>query len=222
MINLCQIIINGLIIGAIYSLVSSGFSLIYSTNKFIHFAHGAVISFSAYIFWMFFSSIHFSFFLSIFLALTFSGCLGWALNYFVYKSFRKKKSSGNIMLIVSFGILIFLESVIQIIFGARVKLINFDFLSKMIFIFGARVNYLQIITIFVSILCFIILFIFLNKTRLGKAVRAVSDNKDVAEIVGIDSEKIYSLSFVIGSLFAGIAGVLIGLNQALSISMERA
>src|SRR3989338_5587110 len=106
---LFQLLINGLIAGAIYALVASGFSLIYSTNKFIHFAHGAVIAFSAYVLYFLFSVTGLNFCFSVVLAIIFSSLLGYGLDFFVYKQLRKKKTSSVILLVASVGLLILLE-----------------------------------------------------------------------------------------------------------------
>ena len=190
-----QLLVNGLVAGAIYSLVSSGFSLIYSVNKFVHFAHGAVIAFSAYVLYYLFSTLGISFWFAVVLSLIFSALLGYATNELIYKQLRKRKSSPVILLVSGLGFLIFLESLILIFFGADVKVINLIKVTKGLEFMGAIITPLQIVIILVSIALLIFLFIFMKKFKLGKAMRAVSDNKEVAEIVGISSEKIYSWSF---------------------------
>ena len=210
-----QLLINGLIAGAIYALVASGFSLIYSVNKFIHFAHGAVIVFSAYILYFLFSVLGLNFGFSVVLAILFASGLGFVLDFLIYKQLRKRKTSSVILLIASVGLLILLESLILLFFGADVKTIGFIKVAKGINVLGAMITPLQILIIFIALVLLVGLFLFMKKTKLGKAMRAVSDNKDVAEIVGISSEKMYALSFVIGSAIAGIAAILISLEQNL-------
>lgn len=214
-----QLLINGLIAGAIYALVSSGFSLIYSTNKFVHFAHGSAIAFSAYMLYFFFAILGLNFGFSVILAIIFASLLGLAMNYFIYRELRKRKASGVILLIASFGLLILIESLILIFFGADVKTIDYIKVAKGLEIFGAIITPLQIFIIIVSIILLIGLFFFMKKSKIGKAMRAVSDNKDVAEIVGISAERIYNWSFVIGSAIAGIAGILVALEQNLDPTM---
>ena len=214
-----QLLINGLIAGAIYSLVSSGFSLIYSICKFVHFAHGAVVTLSAYFLYLLFSKIGLNFWISIILSVIFASITGFSINQIVYKQLRKRKASNTILLIASVALLIFFESLILLLFGADVKTIGYIKISKGIEIFDAIITPLQIVIIIVSIILLISLFLFMKKTKLGKAMRAVSDNKDVAEVLGISAEKIYSWSFIIGSIIAGIAGILVGLEQNLEPTM---
>jgi len=214
-----QLFINGLIAGAIYALVASGFSLIYSVCKFVHFAHGAVIAFSAYFLYFLFSKLGLNFGFSVILSIIFASLLGFLINLFVYKQLRKRKASNVILLIASVALLIFFESLILLLFGADVKTIGYIKISKGIEIFKAIITPLQIVIIAVSIALLILLYLFMKRTKIGKAMRAVADNKDVAEIVGISSEKIYTWSFIIGSAIAGIAGILVGLEQNLEPTM---
>jgi branched-chain amino acid transport system permease protein len=210
-----QLLFNGLIAGAIYALVAAGFSLIYSTNKFIHFAHGVTVSFAAYFLYLMFSVFGINFWISVIFTIMFSGILGWIVNEFVYKIMRRRKASSMILLVASVALLILLESLILLFFGPSVKIIDFVEGGSGINIIGAMITPLQIVIILTSTLLFFCLLLFMKKTRLGKAMRAVSNNKDVAEIVGISSKKIYAWSFIIGSSIAGIAGVLISMEQNL-------
>lgn len=214
-----QLLINGIIVGAIYALVASGFSLIYSTNKFVHFAHGGVIVLSAYFLFWLFSSLGLNFVVAILLTVLFSALLGYLLNKFFYKPFRAKKASASILLVSSIALLILLESVALLLFGADVKTIDLIKTSKGIEIAGAIITPLQLVIIFVSVVLFFGLYLLMKKTKIGKAMRAVTDNKDVAEIIGISSEKIYSWSFVIGSAIAGVAAILISLEQNITPTM---
>jgi len=214
-----QLLVNGLIAGAIYALVASGFSLIYSTAKFVHFAHGAVIAFSAYILYQLFSVWGLNFGFAVVLTILLTSLFGLLMNMTVYKALRKRNASGVILLIASFALLILIESFILIFFGADVKTIGFIKVAKGKEVLGAIITPLQMFIIGVSVVLFISLFLFMKKTKIGKAMRAVSDNKDVAEIVGISSERIYNWSFIVGSAIAGIAGILVALEQNLEPTM---
>jgi branched-chain amino acid transport system permease protein len=210
-----QLLINGLIAGAIYALIASGFSLIYATNKFVHFAHGTVIVASGYFLYFLFNLVGINFWLSIILAIAFGAFFGWVLNKVVYERLRAIKAGPNILLIASIGLLILIESLILIIFGADVKTIGFIKIVKGLEIFGAIITPLQIIIIIISIVLLVVLLRLMKKTKIGKALRAVSSGKELVEILGISSKKLYSYSFIIGSAIAGIAGILIALEQNL-------
>jgi len=217
-----QLFINGLIAGAMYALVASGFSLIYATCKFVHFAHGSVIAIAGYVLYLFFAVLGLNFWLAVLLAIVLCAFLGLAINALVYKKFRQRKASAVILLIASFALLILFESLILIFFGADVKTIGFIKIGKGLEFFNAIITPLQIVIIIVAAMLFGLLFLLMKKTKIGKAIRAVADNKDVAEIVGISAEKIYNYVFFLGSLIAGVAGVLVGLEQNLEPTMGTA
>ncbi len=214
-----QLLINGVIAGAIYALVSSGFSLIYSTNKFVHFAHGGVIALSAYFFFWTLSNSSLTPVVVIALTMLFSALLGYLLNKVFYKPLRAKKSSSLILFVTSMAILILSEALVLLIFGANAKTINLIKNNHGMEIAGAIITPLQLAIIGTAVLLFLGLYLFMKKTKIGKAMRAVADNKEVAEIVGISSEKIYSWSFAIGSAIAGIAAILISLEQNIEPTM---
>ncbi len=214
-----QLFTNGLIAGAIYALVACGFSLIFSTCKFIHFAHGATVAFSAYFLYFLFSLLGLNFWLSAILAIIFASLFGLLINVTVYKQLRKRKASPVILLIASFALLILLESLILLLFGADVKTIGYIKIAKGLEFLGAIITPLQIVIVISSFILFGLLFFFMKRAKIGKAMRAVADNKDVAEIVGISSERIYNWSFIIGSAIAGIAAILVGLEQNLEPMM---
>lgn len=214
-----QLLVNGLIAGAIYALVAAGFSLIYSTCRFIHFAHGSAIAFAAYVLYFLFSMLGIDFWLSTALAILSAAIFGLLMNALVYRQLRKRKASSVILLIASFALLILVESLILLFFGADVKTIGFIKIEKGLEFFGAIITPLQIFIIVSSFVLLALLWLFIKKTRLGKAMRAVADNREIAAITGISAEKIYNWSFIIGSAIAGIAGILVGLEQNLEPTM---
>lgn len=214
-----QLLVNGLIAGSIYALVAVGFALIYSTTTSVHFAHGGVVAFGAYLLYLFFSTLHLPIVLAIILAIMGSAGIGMALELMVYRQLRARKASNSILLIAGFALLILLESLILMLFGADVKTIGLLKVAKGMEVFGAIITPLQVVIIIVSGLLLAGLFLFMKKTKMGRAMRAVADNRDVAAISGIPVERIYAASFVLGSALAGVAGILIGLEQNLEPTM---
>jgi len=122
-------------------------------------------------------------------------------------------------LITSYVILVLAEAFILILFNSNVKTIGFIKVRKGLEFLGIVITPLQICMIIVSILLLVLFYVWLKKTKLGKAMRAVSDNKEIAEIVGISAERIYSWTFIIGSAIAGVAGILVSLEQNLEPMM---
>ena len=207
-----QLAMNGIVTGSTYALVASGFSLIYSTNRFMHFAHGVSVAFSAYLLYTFFSLASIPFFVSCLMTLAFAGSFGWLINKAIYMPLKKKKTSNVILLIASISILMIVENILLLIFGASPKSISLAEAST------TSITTTQLISFFVAISLFITLHLFMRKTKTGRDMRAVADNKELAEIIGINEKRITSLSFIIGSALAGVAGILISLQQTIKPS----
>jgi len=141
------------------------------------------------------------------------------MNFLVYERLRQRQASSVILLIASVALLFLLESLILMFFGADVKTIGYIKVAKGLEFFGAIITPLQIVIIAVSVILLALLFFLMKKTKMGKAMRAVADNKEVAEIVGISAKKVYYWSLSLGSAIAGIAGILVGLEQNLNPTM---
>jgi branched-chain amino acid transport system permease protein len=214
-----QLTVNGLISGSIYALIAVGFSLIYSTNKFMHFAHGVSVAVAGYILYSLFSVWGISFYFAVLLTLILSGLFGLFIYRVIYLPMQNRKASNVVLLIASIGILILFENLIQLIFGADVKVVGYLEVAEGMNILGAIITPLQIWIIITSIVLFVALYLFMKKTKLGRDMRAVADNKELASIVGINYKRVADYSFVIGGVLAGIAGILIALEQNLIPNM---
>lgn len=214
-----QLTLNGLIAGSIYALIAVGFSLIYSTNKIMHFAHGVAISLAAYILFASLSLLNVGLFNAIVFTLVGSLLFGLFTYNIIYLPLQKRKASKVILLVSSLALLILFENIIQLIFGSDVKSIDYFESWKSIDLFGAIITPVQIIIIVASVCLLIALYLVMKKTTLGRDMRAVADNKELASISGISERKIANYSFMIGSLLAGIAGILLGLEQTILPSM---
>jgi branched-subunit amino acid ABC-type transport system permease component len=213
-----QIIINGIIAGAIYALIASGFSLIYNLHKFIHIAHGGVYAFSAFVAWFLVAQVGLWIPLAFAATLVIAMFLGILIDRIVYKPLREKGNDQLTLLIASFGVFIFLESLVLLVFGSDIK--NFGLpVSKGFEAFGAIITPIQVVILVTSIIIFILLQVFLKKTKTGKALRAASDNKDIASSIGIDVDKLTILAFAIGSALAATAGIMVGMEYNLVHNM---
>jgi len=144
-----QLILNGIIAGAIYSLVATGFSLIYSVTKFMHFAHGAVLAAGAYFLYSFAILAGLNFWFAIVLTLISTCSVGLAVNWLVYKPLRHRKASSAVLLIASIALMTFINALILAIWGADVKTV--PTINPVYDILGARVTLIQILIITVSI-----------------------------------------------------------------------
>ena len=216
---LSQIIANSLIAGSIYALVACGFSLIFTTTRFMHFAHGIAVASGAYILFDLFENAGLDFALACVLTILFCGFLGVLINLVIYTPLKKRNASSVILLIASLAILIFFENDLQLRYGAGVKSLSFITVSKGMEFAGAVITPLQVVILITVMILLGLLSLLMKKSRLGRNMRAVADNPELASIVGINKEKIINYSFFIGSCLAGVAGILIGLEQSIEPTM---
>lgn len=214
-----QLLLNSLIAGSIYALIAIGFAIIYKTVKFFHFAHGAVYAAGAYIAYTLFHILQFNFISSFFLATISAGVIGVGIYQFVYYALQVKKVPNLIYLLASFGVFIFIQNLIALIYGNQILIMRSRPEVSTYSFLGAAITSMQIIIIAVSITTLVVLWLFIEKTKLGLALRAVADDPQAAQLVGINSLRLTQLSFFVGSILAGVAGVLISLDTNLSPTM---
>ncbi len=208
-----QLLFNGLIAGSIYALIASGFSLIYSATRFVHFAHGSVAAIGAYILFFSFTVSGMPFWLAVILSIVGTALFGVLFFGILYRPLMKRGSSNAILLIAGLGLMIFVDNMLLLMFGADVKTIGAIEVQKGVEIFGAIVTPLQIGIFCTSVVLLILLQLFVKKTTFGKKMLAVADNPYLADISGINATRIQYAGFAIGSAMAGVAGILIGLEQ---------
>lgn len=208
-----QLLANGIIAGSLYALIAVGFSLIYTTNRFLHFAHGSVAIAGGYMLYTLFDLWGVNFYLSAVLVVVLTGLLGCLLFAAVYRPLQKKKSASTILLIAGLGLLLLLENIISLIFGADVKTIDFLTVAEGRQIWGAYITPLQMVIVGTSVVFLGLVSIFIYKTKIGKIIRAVADNPELASVTGIAITRIQYLGFFIGSALSGVAGILIALEQ---------
>ncbi len=214
-----QILLNGIIAGSIYALVALGFTIIYRTVKFFHFAHGVVFAAGAYFAYTLFILLGINSIFSFFLSIILSALLGIVINIIVYLPLRKHKAPNLVYLIASFGVFIFLQNLLQLIFGAQILTLRTGPIKEGHHFLGAVITDIQILIIVVCLFLFLLTWLLIQKTKLGKAIRAVADDRVGAKVVGINPEKVIMAVFFIGSLLAGAAGILISFETNIEPTM---
>ena len=214
-----QLIINILINFCIYVLIAFSFVLIYSTSKFFNIAHAAVISVGAYLTYFFFSQLALSIWLSVPFAIFLTILVGSFFELFIYKPLRRKNTSSLKLLIVSLGIYIIIQNCISIFWGDATKIIKIEEIKVGNEILGMYITNVQIIIIIVCFLIYFLNLFFLKYHKLGKNIRAVASNAELANIMGVNSDKIILFSFIIGSGIAAISGILIASDTGLTPTM---
>ena len=214
-----QLLLNGIISGSIYALIALGFAVIYKTVRFFHFAHGIVYTAGAYCAYSLSISLGINVILSFFLASAFSAVLGIAIDRLVYLPLRKNNASDLVFLIASFGVFIFIQNLLQLIYGAQILTLRTGVVKEGHQILGAVITNIQILILVVSCWLLVILWFIVERTKIGKAIRAVADDPIGASVSGIYSERIILYAFGIGSALAGVSGVLISYETNIEPTM---
>ncbi|WP_041526834.1 branched-chain amino acid ABC transporter permease [Pelodictyon phaeoclathratiforme] len=216
---LAQICFNILVSFSIYLLISTSFSIIYNSVKFFHFAHGAIISLGAYFSYFFYLQLNLPLFIAIPFTVFLSIFVSLLIELLIYRPLKRRKVSSLSLLIVSLGIYIVLQNVISLIWSDGVKSIVKNEIETGTEIFGAHITNIQIVTIGLSCIIFLIKMLFLQFHKIGRNIRAISTNTELANIMGINSNRIILWSFAIGSGIASIIGVLVAADTGLTPTM---
>ena len=204
-------VITGLSLGSIYAIIALGYTMVYGIAKMLNFAHGDVIMVGAYI--CFFAVTSFSLppVLGILLAMAVCTALGMIIEGLAYRPLRQAPSLA--VLIPAIGVSYFLQNSAQILWGADYKSFP-NFLTvggeTGVSLFDGRLNitYVTIVTVLVCVVIMAALTTFTGKTRMGKAMRACSEDRSAAQLMGINVNRTISMTFAIGSALAAVAGVL--------------
>jgi branched-chain amino acid transport system permease protein len=217
-----QELVNGITTGALYALVALGFSMVYGVLKLLNFAHGDLYMVGAYIGFFiiqfFGGAAHVSIPVPLLLAIMFLvaaglvGGLGVAMERFAYRPLRDAPRIAP--LITAIGISFFLESAALLLFGAQYRVYNtaeFISLSSGIRIGSVTIDSVQILVLVLGVVLMAGLQLVVNRTRLGRQVRAVAADREAAEMLGINVNFVITATFFLGSALAGIAGVMGGL-----------
>ena len=211
MFNFINQIINGLSTGSMYALVAIGYTMVYGIAKMINFAHGDIIMAGAY-----FALIAMSFvgpIPAILFSIVATAALGVLTEKVAYKPLRGKGSLE--VLITAIGVSYLLENVFLLIFGSAARTFPQIMPKGTINLGGISIKYITVITLVVTAVCTAVLLFFINKTKLGKAMRAVSEDQGAAQLMGINVDTTVSLTFAIGSGLGAIAGVIYGCAYSL-------
>lgn len=215
-----QLIVNSIIAGSIYSLVALGFNLIYGTTRFFNITHGAIAAIGGYAVFFLAKQHDVGVILSIIIAFLFAGFVGWLSDIFIFRPMRKKKASSLILLVASLGLFTALQAIIAIIFTSQFQTLSSSVGKTKVYEFlGGVITEVQLIILAAAILIMVGLGILMKFTRFGKAIKAVSDDEEVAKIVGINTKKIVAWVFFIGSAIAGVAGIAVGFDTGIEPTM---
>ena len=209
MFVLLQQLVNGLMLGSVYSLIALGYSMVYGVLGFINFAHGDIFMWGAF-FGLLLARLGLPFPIILVLVPVFSAVLGMAVERIAYKPLRK--ASRLVLTSSALGMSIFLSNLARLVIGSATYPIPKLIQNEVYSIGGAvQINKMQIIVFATAIVLMVFLNLFIKKSSRGKAMRAVAENSMVAGLMGINFDRVVSLTFAIGSAAGGIAGFLVGM-----------
>jgi branched-chain amino acid transport system permease protein len=215
-----QLIINSIIAGAIYSLIALGFNLIYGTGKFFDLGYGALTAVGGYGVYYLYKSLGLSLFPSVIFSIIFSALIGFVVYKLVYAPLIQRKSSTMVMLVASLGVLTVIQAIIAILFSSQFQTLTKNSGVDHVYnIFGGVMSQVQLITLILSVVVLIIITLIFKFTIFGKSIKAVGDDEEVSKIVGINTGRILSYVFMIGSAIAGLAGIMIGFDTGIEPTM---
>lgn len=202
-------LINGVSLGSIYAVIALGYTMVYGIAKMLNFAHGDVIMVGAYIVFALTSYAGVNPYLALVISMAACTLLGMAIERFAYKPLRG--ASPLAVLITAIGVSYFLQNMALLIFGSQAK--SFTSIVKLPALMLAdgkiTISAETIVTIIVSLIIMVSLTLFVNKTKPGRAMLAVSEDKGAAQLMGVNVNATISLTFAIGSGLAAVAGVLL-------------
>ena len=199
-------LINGLSTGSIYALIALGYTMVYGIAKMINFAHGDIIMVGAYALYVVSLLLHIPVIPSMILTVIICAILGITVEKVAYKPLRKAPPLA--VLITAIGVSYFLQNLSLLIFKATPIPFQSVIQVPSISIGGLNISGVTLVTLIITIISMVILTLFINKTKAGSAMRAVSEDKGAAELMGINVNRTISMTFAIGSALAAVAGIL--------------
>lgn len=202
-------LISGIRLGSIYAIIALGYTMVYGIAKMLNFAHGDVIMIGAYSAFVALYRANLPLPIALIISIIICTLLGVIIERLAYKPLRQASSLA--VLITAIGVSYFLQNLALLIWGSAAKIFPtiLDYGSINLFNDQLKLSYQMLITITVCIVIMILLNLFIKKTKIGKAMRACSEDKEAAALMGINVDNIISLTFAIGSGLAAIAALLL-------------
>lgn len=209
-----QQLANGITLGGVYALIAVGYTMVYGVIELINFAHGEIYMLGAFIAYTMVTMLGVPFFTAFFLTILICATFGIILDFVAYRPLRKAHRLAA--LITAIGMSIFLQNLALLIWGSQIKSYPREILPKYFyqtaFTFGdVMLTWLQIFILSVTIVSMFTLHIIVHKTKIGTAMRAISQDKVTSALMGIGVNRVISFTFAIGSAMGSMAGILVGL-----------
>ena len=210
MTHFIQTLISGLSLGSIYALIALGYTMVYGIAKMLNFAHGDIIMIGAYAGIIAVAQMGLPPLIAVLLSILICALLGVLIEFLAYKPLRQAPPLS--VLITAIGVSYFLQNLALILFGSQQKAYPTIVQLGQVTIGSVTIDGITILTLLVTALIMVVLSFFINHTRLGKAMRAVSEDKAAASLMGISVNRTIALTFAIGSALAAVASIFYGMS----------
>jgi branched-chain amino acid transport system permease protein len=205
-----QQLVNWINLGAMYALLAIGYTMVYGIVKLINFAHGEIFMTGAFFTWWFMSALAIPFPVASLMGIMLATLLGVGIERVAYRPLRDAPRFAVVISVL--GMSIFLQNMARIVWGAEFQVFEIDFGISPVVIGSVIIPFKKIFILVVSLILMVALSLFVTKTYLGKAMRATAADREAAEMMGISSNAVIVLTFVIGSALGAVAGILYAVN----------
>ena len=204
-----QVILSGVLLGGLYACMAIGFSIVWGVTNIINLAHGSMIIIGAYITWMLWTR----FGIDPFLLVPVASAALFVLGYLLYRVLLHRVAVASLFmtLILTFGLDRVLVNINLELFSADVRAITLPYADRVLELGEIRLPYIRIAVFCMALLLTFMLHLFMNHTRVGQGIRATAQNARAANVLGIDTRRVYAITFGIGAAMAGAAGSLIAM-----------
>ena len=199
--------LNGLVSGSYFALGAIGLTLVYGILKLVNFAHGDMLTFGAYIAFMFNVTIGVPLALALLIAIVVTAALGVILELIMWRPMRRRKAGMLQLLLMTLGLAFVLRNMIQLFAGTQPKALDVNVTDSISFL-GLTIGRTELLVVVIGVVVVVGVALMLRLTSLGRQMRALADNFDLAETTGIDTNRVVILTWVLSAGLAGLAGVL--------------
>jgi branched-chain amino acid transport system permease protein len=221
LLTVLDVLISGLLLGGIYALIAVGLSMQYGVARVLNIAHGDFIMVGAFITWWLYTALK----INPILSLAITGPTVFLIGYVLYRTMfsRLRRISANLeafegsSMLACFGLLFIIQNLAIIIWGADMK--SYSFLSFPVVIAGAKFAANRLVTLGFALLFCLVFYLFLARTRMGKAIRAAAQDPVAAGLMGVNIERVLALCFGLGALMAGLGGTLLSMSYMIEPNM---
>ncbi len=214
-----QLVLNSIIAGSVYALVGMSVSLTFAVTRFFNLAHGAVAAVGGYSVLYLAKTLGLNLGLAVVLGIAAAAATGYVLERLIFRPLRTRQASSMMLLVASLGAFTVLQALLAILFTSQFQSLSGLAPAGSLHVAGAAITIVQLITLLVAVLVLVGFWLVLTRTRFGKAVRAISDDEEVANIVGINTHRMIGYVFLLCSGVAGVAGILVGMDTGLEPTM---